>query len=341
LQRRGGYNTPILASSRLTTEPACQRQPRDGGWVGAWAIGGFVGINIGGTISNSWSSGNIYTLNATDIGGFAGENYSAARSTSVLNNVSSSGTITIGWDAYQRYGTSAGGLVVANSGNINGGYTSSNIVVNALYYAPYGFSLLFQSVGAGFGDQMGNANAVTATGTVTYNGQLQNVYTGGWDFGGTTNQIYTPGVPGVPPQQIGTLNRQLGAVQLAKNAVQQPAAARAAFLAAQAALLAREQQGANAANVAWTATNAAAASAAGKAGSLDSVTAALDANFKSIETSVQADDRRIRRGVVTTAATTTAGGARRPSFRSTIRSIEINGRRINVPENNAPNQNPR
>jgi hypothetical protein len=136
LQRRGGYNTPILASSRLTTEPACQRQPRDGGWVGAWAIGGFVGINIGGTISNSWSSGNIYTLNATDIGGFAGENYSAARSTSVLNNVSSSGTITIGWDAYQRYGTSAGGLVVANSGNINGGYTSSNIVVNALYYAP-------------------------------------------------------------------------------------------------------------------------------------------------------------------------------------------------------------
>jgi hypothetical protein len=75
-------------------------------------------------------------------------------------------------------------------------------------------------------------------------------------------------------------------------------------------------------------------SSAGARAATNPVTAALDANFNAIETNVQADDQRVRRQV----AATGTSSARRPSFRSTIRSIEINGRRINVPNAPGPNR---
>jgi hypothetical protein len=73
-------------------------------------------------------------------------------------------------------------------------------------------------------------------------------------------------------------------------------------------------------------------------GAVNPSAAALDANFSAIQTGIRNDDQRIRRGVVATTATTTA--VRHPNFRSTIRSIEIKGRRIQVPDNGAP-ANPR
>jgi hypothetical protein len=92
----------------------------------------------------------------------------------------------------------------------------------------------------------------------------------------------------------------------------------------------------NAADVISAATAASAASppsgamsSAGTQATLNPVSAALDAKFNAISTGVQADDQRLRRRVAATVTTTP--GARRPNFRSTIRSIEINGRRIQVP----------
>jgi hypothetical protein len=59
-----------------------------------------------------------------------------------------------------------------------------------------------------------------------------------------------------------------------------------------------------------------------------------DGDFGGAYPGISAPDPRARRDVITTASF-----APRPTFRSTIRSIEINGRSVNVPQN-APGRNP-
>lgn len=59
-----------------------------------------------------------------------------------------------------------------------------------------------------------------------------------------------------------------------------------------------------------------------------------DGDFGGAYPGISAPDPRARRDVITTASF-----APRPTFRSTIRSIEINGRLVNVPQN-APGPNP-
>jgi hypothetical protein len=352
----------ILNSYATGTVSAGNNAFSTGGWIGSAEIGGFVGYNSGGVISNSYATGPIWALNSINIGGFAGSNtgYSAL---GTLNNVSSSGTVYIGWSASQGYGQTAGGLVGNNEGLVNGGYTSSNIVAATVFNADYGFNLLFEGIGAAFGNQAGIANGTTATGKITYNnddGPTQQNYTGGWDFGGTTNPIYNPGAGGTPPQESGSRTAQQAAVQRAADAraqaevmtqratAQQVAVAQAAAAQAKAAAAAI-RQGVAAANV--SATNAAVSAAtppsstianAGTGATAAAGPSNIQDNLKTIENNIKAQEQRERRRTAAATARPRGNTQRDGNFGATIRTIDVDGQRFNLrkdaPKQDAPAQ---
>jgi filamentous hemagglutinin family protein len=282
-------------------------------------VGGLVGANTGGTVSHDSSSSTVVVGTTGDrisfVGGLVGNNNFSSKafggaifsSTATGSIVYDGGNVTV-----------IGGLVGTN--------TSGAQIVNS-----------FSSTSvAGLGTR---AAGFVGTNSGTIIGSTWDPTSAGHDPGDPTHG--TPGdvttATGPSPGQ-GTLPSN---GQQAANARAQAQALTQQATAQQVAV-AQAQRGTSAANVATTAANAAAAnppsgatSSAGTSAALNPVTAALNANLDAISTGVQADDQRVRRGVVVTAATTPA---RRTNFRSTIRSIEINGRRINVPNAPGPNR---
>lgn len=375
------YSYGVIRNSYATGTVSAGGNAFDtGGSTGSASIGGFVGYNSG-VISDSYTASEVWTLNSISIGGFAGTNNGFYGIPGTLNNVSSSGTVTIGWSAWQGYGEAAGGLVGDNSGVVNGGYTTSNIVAATTYtdFPEYGYGQqnLFQYIGGAFGNQTGTVDNVTANGTVTYNGeqshtypsgyvQNYNVFTGGWDYGVTTNQTYNPGAGGTPPQQTAAqaaqqaAAQQAAAAQAAAQAQAQQATAQqqAVAAAAAAAQQARLAAAANAAMV--TATTGAQQTAANppspkdaKAGTAEtealagpSVAGHVDARgappaTTSVREIEEQQRRRLAQQQRPAVPRPRPAGAQQPAgagggYGATIRSIDVDGKHFDLERDQAP-----
>jgi hypothetical protein len=325
--------------------------------LGGGGVGGFIGTNNGGVISNSYTTSAVYTENVLDVGGFAGLNTSQLvipttkpAHIGTLNNDSSSGQVNFYFTTITN-DFNLGGLVGVNQGQISGGFTSSNLVVTT----PPVTNGISQggNVGALVGYQFrssssfayGATNNSTATGTITCNSCNSSNFTGtiGTDFGTTTGVTWNPGGPTTPPPGQGPQLPPPPNPGLSRSQAQALANQAAALTAAAA----QARAGGNAANGSMTAVNAAVSSSPGGAMSSAGTSAAavpsslaLNANLRAIELGVQADDRRIHRRV-----TTAATAAPRKPLGATIRDIQINGRPVNPQQNNAPggapNPNPR
>jgi filamentous hemagglutinin family protein len=327
--------------------------------IGTGGVGGFIGTNNGGVISNSYTTSDVLTWNETNgVGGFAGQNNPGVIISGLpihvgtLNNDSSSGQVTFNFAAAASI-PAVGGLVGDNSGQINNSFTSSNIVVNTPSVG--GFPQVV-AIGGLVGNQsasgpvVGTTSNSTSVSVITCNNCNSSNFIGavGTNFGGPTpGSNWNPGGPATPPPGQGP---QLPPPQNpAQDRSQGQALANQA--AALAAAVAQAQAGGNAATAAATGTLRAATSsppsssmsAAGTAAATVPSGAAINGNLRTIETSVQADDQRIRRRVIAAAA---AAPPRRTNNGGdiTIRNIEINGKRMDVPEqapkNGAPQQNP-
>ncbi|WP_343587055.1 YDG domain-containing protein, partial [Herbaspirillum sp.] len=117
-----------------------------GSVTGHDTVGGLVGANFGGTISNSHATGAISTgVNGGTSGGLAGFNSGA------ISNSYATGTISGG-----STNSSLGGLVGNNSGSINNSYATG--AVNALISSLY--------IGGLVGSNSGTISNSYATGTV-------------------------------------------------------------------------------------------------------------------------------------------------------------------------------
>jgi filamentous hemagglutinin family protein len=293
--------------------------------------GGLVGANTGGTLSHD-SSSSVVTVGTSNhgqirlVGGLAGANTLSGIGGDIFSSTATGSIVFIGGNV-----GNVGGLTGSNSGGLIDNSFSSTAIDAGLGTRAAGF------VGSNSGTI---TNSTFDTGSSGYdaNHGTQN----GTPSGLTTGTGPSPGQGPAPSNAAQAAAAKAQAQALTQQATAQQVAVAQAQAAAAAARLASAQAGGRAANVASTAANAlsgsppsGATSSAGTSAVLNPVTAALNANLNAISTGVQADDQRVRRGVVVTAATTPA---RRTNFRSTIRSIEINGRRINVPNAPGPNR---
>ncbi len=111
------------------------------GVIGGNAVGGLVGYNTGGTVSNSYATGTV-TGSGNEVGGLVGSNYGGTVSNSYANGtVISSGNSVGGLVGFSTLGTvsnsyatgnvtgsgNVGGLVGYNTGTVSNSYATGNV----------------------------------------------------------------------------------------------------------------------------------------------------------------------------------------------------------------------
>jgi filamentous hemagglutinin family protein len=293
---------------------------------GIKGTGGLVGANRGGTLSGDASSSVVTVQTAgsfgaliLDVGGLVGTNTGSTLGFggSVFNSSATGKIINNGGDV-----SFIGGFVGNNTGTISNSFSST-----AVPFPGGGFA--GSNVGGTFIGDTWNPGTAAQTSPIEGSGSTSGLT--------TTTATGPSSTQGPPPS---------GAPQQAASARSQ-AQALAQQAAAQQAAAGRAQTGGDAASAGATGTLTAATtnppsnsmSAAGTAAASVPSAVAINSNLRAIETSVQADDQRIRRRVIAAAQAAprrinTNGGD------ATIRNLEINGKRIRVPENsNAPGNN--
>jgi filamentous hemagglutinin family protein len=312
----GIYNSPATEAVSLNNSTATT-----GGVT--FGLGGLVGTNSGGTLVGDKASGAVTATTSgsggiTNVGGLVGTN-ATSRGGGIIDSSSASGNVTVNG----FFVSAAGGFVGNNQGFITN--SSATGAVTGTSTPPPGSPPGFFRVGGFAGQNTGTVTGSSASGRVSGPG---GPFTGGFigeNDGGTVAGNTFDSVRSGQPNGVG-FGSGSGITGVIDPVF--PAAAAAGNVAQGTA-------GTFAAN-----PPSGAASTAGTAAATSPSSAALDANFKAIETGAQADDQRARRRIAAA-----PGASRRPGLGATIRSIEINGQRINVPENNAPGgtpeQNPR
>jgi filamentous hemagglutinin family protein len=310
-------------------------------------VGGLVGSVQSGTLSNDFSSSVVNVGVNVLVGGTGAFVNNVGGLVGLLDGV------TFGPFGGTVFNSSAAGrIVVTGNGNLNdltgggqvgpiGGFAGTNLggaIIN---------SSSFTVVPAGRGAFVG-----TEAGTPLSSGNTFNPGSAGTNSPG--DQIHGNGGQPVGVTATTATGPSPGQGTLPSNAQQAAnarAQARALTLQAttQQIVVGQNPVAGTAANVATTAALTRAASpptgslsAAGTAAATVPSSLAINANLQAIETGVQADDQRARRRVI---AAATAAPRRGGGGDATIRNLEINGKPINVPENNtpggAPRQNPR
>jgi hypothetical protein len=130
--------------------------------TGEGVIGGLVGNNEGGTVSNSYSSGNV-TGNLT-VGGLVGWN------SNIVSNSYSTGSVT--------GNLAVGGLVGAGNGTVSNSYSIGSVTGDL-------------TVGGLVGWNSGNVSNSYATGSVTGNSTVGGLV--GYVYSGTVSNSYSTG----------------------------------------------------------------------------------------------------------------------------------------------------
>jgi hypothetical protein len=136
--------------------------------TGVEEVGGLVGENWDGNISNSYSTGNV--TGEDNVGGLVGENYNGN-----ISNSYSTGNVT-GED-------NVGGLVGTNEGTVSNSYSTGN--VTGAY-----------DVGGLVGTNEGTVSNSYSTGNVTGEGYYVGGLVGGNDEGTVSNSYSTGNVSG-------------------------------------------------------------------------------------------------------------------------------------------------
>lgn len=261
-RRSNGTGGVIFNSYATGTVSAGKPAASTGGYLGIGHVGGLVGFNNSGVISDSYSTGDVYSLNVSQVGGFAGYNLSALGVAS-LDNVYSSGTVYIYWSATAGNGYSAGGLVGENAGHINDSSTTSDVVVSSTVRDYYNVGAFVGEEGYdGDGASVSNS-AAYGTVTKTVNGTTTTITKLIGNSNPTTNSYYLPGETPSSTLQSTSEAAATAAVEQAANAraeaqtqaqqaAAQQAAVAAATAAAAAAAQARLEAAGNAAMVAAT-----------------------------------------------------------------------------------------
>ncbi|WP_234993048.1 MULTISPECIES: InlB B-repeat-containing protein [unclassified Paenibacillus] len=122
--------------------------------TGRQDVGGLVGRNFGGTISNSYASGSV-TGKSSNVGGLIGYNYFSG----TISNSFATGSVTGG-------GSSAGGLIGYNLGTISSSFATGNVVGSG------------SNAGGLIGNNVGMISSSYAAGDVTGNGSNAGGLTG-------------------------------------------------------------------------------------------------------------------------------------------------------------------
>jgi filamentous hemagglutinin family protein len=340
---------PAIMLNDYATGAVFAGQPGAGSTsVGSNGIGGFIGSNNGGVISNSFSTGAVTTLNSGDVGGFAGQNASTSTTVvGVLNRDSSYGTVTYNYtvDIVVFGSEGVGGLVGGNTGQVSFGFTSSN--VNVTTWSTSGVAVaqpiaegsligFEQFSGLTVLHRFGENDSSTATGALSCNKCFQ-AFVATDSAGRTTNPnpVPTPTHPGPNPDPgpgDGAANARSQAQVLTQQAIAQQ------FAFGQAQVGTSAGTAATTANLNVLPANppSGGLSDAGTSAATSPTSAALNANFKAIETNVHADDE----GILRHRLAATGAAPHHPGLGATIRSLEINGRPINPNENKPPNGAP-
>ena len=123
-------------------------------------IGGLVGSNYGGNITNCYSTVDMNMTNVTDIGGLVGRNAGIGVGTGQIINSYSTGAVN------SASSSNAGGLVGVNSGGIENCYSIGDVNANA-YYAGGLVGENTTSILNSY--STGNTNGVYAGGLVGHN----------------------------------------------------------------------------------------------------------------------------------------------------------------------------
>ncbi len=293
-----GANHHIISDSYAT-----------GNVTGNQSVGGVAGHNLsGGTISNSTASGNV--SGTTDVGGVVGVNELATNyPQGIIDGSSFTGTV--------RGVTNVGGIAGINLGKVTNSLSTGDVFGSF-------------NVGALVGANGGLVDSSRATGEV--NGAPGNLV-GSSSSTNAANQTL-----------FGTVSNSTYEDVKAEARAEAAAAAKAAAdaAAAQKAAAERANTAVRTANVSTTSAETsttidpdAAASTAGTQAVTSSSSSKVNADLKSVDDTIKADDERERRRVASAARTARRAGFGRGSggLGATIRSIDIDGQRFDLQNN--------
>jgi len=116
----GGLVSDNFGSIGLASSSASVSQ---GKTAGDSALGGLVGLNDGGSVSNSFATGPVSGGNGIGyFGGLAGENYDAS---SAISNSYASGSVSAGY-ASGPGAIEVGGLIAGNAGKVGSSYSTGS-----------------------------------------------------------------------------------------------------------------------------------------------------------------------------------------------------------------------
>ncbi|MBN8969226.1 MAG: filamentous hemagglutinin N-terminal domain-containing protein [Rhizobiales bacterium] len=328
--------------------------------------GGLIGIASFANIGNSYATGNISAAGGQRVGGLVGSIYLQTSPPNTINNAITgsfaTGNVVGGTEVGGLVGNvgylSNGGvrLTIDNAyatGNVTGTYNTANSIggrigglVGSLTYGTITNSHATGAVGttatrpsSGMGSLVGFArnSKVTdsyATGTVTGNGGSG---TGG--LVGNPSNLVTSGNSNHDVRVEAAATAQQAAAEAAARAATEAAiqaAEQAAFQAAGAHTGSTAATGGDVASSGVTGpTTAAAMSAMQQSAKLDGVNDGL----KQTEQTIRSDDKRHeqRRKAAVAAANRAASAPRGPSYRGTIRSIDVDGQRFELERDGTPN----
>ncbi len=152
------------------------------GLTPATDIGGLVGLNYG-TVQNSSANVAITANNSLTVGGLVGENYDGS-----ISNSSSSGSMTLKWTNGLFWGTSYGGLVGDNTGGTIDG-SNSSVAITATAAASNGLPIT--EIGGLVGSNQPDLIFGTG-GTITNSSSSGSVTVFGptWEVGGSVGVNY-------------------------------------------------------------------------------------------------------------------------------------------------------
>lgn len=160
----GSYNTNIGGFIGLNTSGNISNVFSTINVNGLTNVGGLIGSNSGGNITNAYSTGDV--TGTTAVGGFIGSN-TGAIATGIIGSTNgkifSTGTVTI-----NNNGSNGGGLIGSNTRNVRNAFSTSNVIGTNVSNVG-GLIGLNSSVSAGTVINSYSAGSVTVSGTTNSN----------------------------------------------------------------------------------------------------------------------------------------------------------------------------